>query len=105
MGRNTLRLVQCVCDEMIGTSKGESLSLYILELVITPPTHPRTHSHVRVSLLFSSRRRSRSTRRRDRGSSSGYDLLEERDERETFMDSQTASLDLELKFEVGDGDR
>ena len=30
---------------------------------------------------------------------------EERDERETFMNSQTASLDLELKFEVGDGDR
>jgi hypothetical protein len=24
-----------VCDEMIGTSKGESLSLYILELVGT----------------------------------------------------------------------
>ena len=61
--------------------------MYILELVITQPTHPRTHSHVRVSLLFS------------------YDLLEERDERETFMNSQTASLDLELKFEVGDGDR
>ena len=35
LGRNSLRFVQCVCDEMIGTSKGESLSLYILELVGT----------------------------------------------------------------------